>query len=86
MSRARKVKKANKYREYEVTDRHGDTVIWFGGYVSARGARLDRKFDKQYIRDDGREPARGVKYHVPRNSYVQYKGRKQLPRDYYSRR
>lgn len=69
MSRARKIKKADKYHEYEVTDRHGELVIWFGGYVTPRAARRNRMWDVSYVRDDIREPARGVKYHVPRNSF-----------------
>ncbi len=88
MSRARKIKKAGKYREYEITDCLGEVVIWGGGFYSERGARLNRMFDKRYVRGGDRSwgPAHGVKYHVPRSSYMQYKGRKQLPRDYYSRR
>jgi tartrate dehydratase beta subunit/fumarate hydratase class I family protein len=51
VSRARKLKKASKYHEYEVTDRYGDVVIWGGGFYSARDARKNRMFDKQYVRD-----------------------------------
>lgn len=87
MSRARKTRKANRCFEYEITDRLGELVVSAFGFDTERRARIGRMWDKQYERvGDWIGPAPGVKYHVPRGAYVQYKGRKQLPRDYYSRR
>lgn len=51
MSRARKVKKAGRDHEYEVTDRHGGLAVMAWGFESERDARRNRRLDKQYVRD-----------------------------------
>ncbi len=49
MSRARKVKKAARYFEYEITDRYGEVVVWCGGLPTERLNRLDRMDAKRHI-------------------------------------
>ena len=48
MSRARKVKKAGRYFEYEMTDRFGEVVVWYGGPWEAH-ARRSRMRDKRRL-------------------------------------
>ena len=80
MSRARRVKKDRRIFEWVTS--YG-TMSYIG--YSAREARIDHLHSKRWSTGgfNADEPAHGVKYHVPRSSYVQYKGRKQLPRLYY---
>ncbi len=49
MSRARKVKKAGRYFEYELRDEHGETVVWCGGLPTERLNRLDRMDTKRHM-------------------------------------
>ncbi len=82
MSKSRRLKKYNRLFDYETK---GGTHVFYGGVVSELEVRIDKRLDNIFETGYGYlEPAYGVKCHVPRSSYVPYKGRKQLPRDYYT--
>lgn len=83
MSRARREKK--RLRTFEYTDKYGEIAGYCIGYTEAE-FRIERRMDKLFGTGYGYlEPALGVKYHIPRRCYWPYKGRRQLPRDYYKR-
>lgn len=48
MSRARKVKKAGRYFEWCMEDKHGEFVMWHG-CPSERESRLDRMDSKRHM-------------------------------------